>query len=65
MSERMTAKTSLPLSHPPCAAKKLILESERAFMNAKSYKSILGRLLYLAARTRPIISTATAMLGKF
>lgn len=65
MSECKPAKYPLPL-HIPLNGKRVTLsEDQISQMHDKPYSSIVGGLIYLATRTRPNISTATSMLGKF
>lgn len=57
--------TPLPLSH--CLYEKIeqMSKEEAEFMSTIPYRSILGSLIFLSTSTRPDISTAVSMLGKF
>lgn len=59
------ARTPLPMGHTLYDERKTPTESEAAFMNNVPYQSVLGSLLFLSTRTRPDLSAAVSMLGKF
>lgn len=55
----------LPLSHTLYELRRSRTEEEEQFMGNVPYRRVLGSLLFLSTRTRPDISTAVSMLGKF
>lgn len=58
-------RTPLPLSHPLYAARRTLNGDDFKAMESVPFREILGSLLFLSTRTRPDISTAVSMLGKF
>lgn len=65
MSTCKPAKTPLPLSHVLYECRTAPTPAEIKEMVNVPYQEVLGSLLYLSTRTRPDISTAVSMLGKF
>ena len=59
------AKTPLPISHVLYEARSEPTKDEEQSMKMVPYKEVLGSLLFLSTSTRPDISTAVSMLGKF
>lgn len=57
--------TPLPLSHCFYEPMKNSPDNEAEFMSTVPYRNVLGSLILLSTRTRPDISTAVSMLGKF
>lgn len=57
--------TPLPLAHTLYRDRVATSEEEQRHMATVTFRSILGSLIYLSTRTRPDISTAVSMLGKF
>lgn len=55
----------LPVSHPLYDERTVINYAERLEMEDKPSRGIRGSLLLLSNRTRPDISTAVSMLGKY
>ena len=58
-------KAPLPLGHPLYDELNTLSDDEKLQMVNVPYHELVGGLIYLATRTRPDISTAVSMLGKF
>lgn len=65
MESAKPATTPLPLGHRHYEIPKPLTEEEKQMMKNKPYREVLGALIYLSTRTRPDISTAVSMLGRF
>lgn len=59
------ARTPLPLSHPLYEKREPTTDSEKMEMQDIPYRNLLGKLLYLANRTRPDLAVAVSLLAKF
>lgn len=65
MSDCKPTSTPLPMAHSLYRKRVTSTEKERQEMTSIPYRQVLGSLIYLSTRTRPDISTAVSMLGKF
>lgn len=65
MNDYKPIKSPLPLNHPLYGKRNPLMEEARSQICNQLYRYLLGRLLYLATRTRLDTSTETSMLGKF
>ena len=65
MTDSKPVDTPLPLSHTLYRERTPTTENVRQQMSVVPYRSVLGSLIYLSTRTRPDISTAVSLLGKF
>lgn len=65
MDECKLVATPLPLAHPLYREHKTSTDDEKNLMKAVPYRQILCSLIFLSTRTRPKISTAVSLLGKF
>ena len=65
MTNAKPTHTPLPLPHPLYEEKKTPTEKDLKAMRDILYREVLGSLLFLATRTRPELSTAVSMLGKY
>lgn len=65
MSKAKPTDAPLTLSHPLYKEKRDLSKDEVAAMKNVPYRQVLGSLLFLATRTRPDLSTAVSMLGKY
>lgn len=65
MSTAKPAECPLPLSHCLYETRTDLMQEEKDYMRTVPYRNILGSLIFLSTRTRPDISTAVSMLGKY
>ena len=58
-------RTPLPLAHPLYEQRCPTSDAEKLEMQDKPFRNLLGKLLYLANRTRPDLATAVSLLAKY
>lgn len=58
-------RTPLPLAHPLYEQRCPTSDAEKLEMQDKPFRNLLGKLLYLANRTRPDLAAAVSLLAKY